>query len=103
MENDTLNIMELRPALKYNICMEGIKKGPGQQERNMNNINSLNNYLYPKCGEGVYFAQNINQAASYTSTIRYNCKNYQVVLMCRINPNVVKISFQGHEKDYYLF
>lgn len=86
----------------YKICMEGFRKGPRQLEKNSNNINSLNNYLYPKCGEGVYLAQDINEAASYASPISYNNKNYKVVFMCRINPNAVKISNQGYEKDYYI-
>jgi len=86
----------------YNICMAGFKKGPGQQEKYSNNSNSLNNFLYPKCGEGAYFAQDINQAAGYTNGISYNGKYYKVVFMCRINPNRVKIAEQGYEKDYMI-
>jgi len=86
----------------HNICLSGFKKGPGQQEKYKHNSNSLNNFLYPECGEGAYFAQDIDQAASYTSPISYNGKNYKVVFMCRINPNTVKISEQGYEKDYMI-
>ena len=85
-----------------NICMQGFIKGPGQAEKDSNNMNSINNYFYPKCGEGVYLAQDINQAADCTRPIQYKYKNYQVVFMCRINPNAVKISDQGYEKDYYI-
>ena len=76
----------------YNICNDGFKKGPGQGEQYSNNSNSLNNSYTSQCGVGAYFAQNVNTAASYSSPISYNGKNYKVVFMCRINPHVVRIS-----------
>ena len=86
----------------YNIIFQGFKKGPGQSEKNSNNINPLTNSLYPKCGEGAYFAQDINTAESYTNSIYYNGKNYKVVFMCRINPYSCRISDQGYERDYMI-
>ena len=86
----------------YNICNDGFKKGPGQGEQYSNNSNSLNNSYLSQCGVGAYFAQNVNTAASYSSPISYNGKNYKVVFMCRINPHVVRISNQGIDNDYMI-
>ena len=86
----------------YNICYDGFKKGPGQDYQNYSNTNSLNNSYLPKWGIGSYFAQNIDQAASYSSPISYNGKNYKVVFMCRINPHVVRISNLGIDNDYMI-
>ena len=86
----------------YNICNDGFKKGPGQDYQNHSNTNSLNNSYLPKCGIGSYFAQNIDQAASYSSPISYNGKDYKVVFMCRINPHVVRISNLGIDNDYMI-
>ena len=86
----------------YNIIFEGVKKGPGQSEKNSNNTNPLTNSSHPKCGEGAYFAQDINTAESYTNSIYYNGKNYKVVFMCRINPYSCRISDQGYERDYMI-
>ena len=86
----------------HNICMEGFRKGPGQGHKDCDNINSINKNIYQKCGEGVYLAQDINQAAYYTAPIKYNNKNYKVVFMCRINPKAVKISNMGIGKDFYI-
>lgn len=82
-----------------NISEQGFIKGPGQDFKSHSNINSLTNSLYPLCGEGSYFAQNISTASSYTSYINYNGKQYRVVFMCRINPYSVRIADNGYGND----
>lgn len=82
-----------------NICEQGFIKGSGQSCKSNSNINSLNNDLYPICGEGSYFAQDIYTASTYSSYISYNGKSYKVVFMCRINPYSVRISDSGYGKD----
>lgn len=82
-----------------NICEQGFIKGPGQSCKSDSNINSLTKNFYPICGEGSYFAQDINTASSYSSYISYNGKNYKVVIMCRINPYSVRISSNGCGQD----
>ena len=85
-----------------NIILEGFKKGPGQQEKYTNNSNTLNNLFYEKCGEGAYFAQDINDAETYASPIDYNGKKYKAVFMCRINPHRVRICNRGYGNDYMI-
>lgn len=82
-----------------NICEQGFIKGPGQSCRNDSNTNSLTQYTYPLCGEGSYFAQDINTASSYCNYISYNGKNYKVVFMCRVNPYLVRITGNGYGQD----
>ena len=53
------------------IVMNGFKRGDGQSCKNYANINPLNILIYPKCGEGVYFTPDINEAKTYTNTISY--------------------------------
>jgi len=84
------------------IIFEGFKKGPGQQEQYSINSNTLNNFSYKQCGEGAYFAQNINTAEEYASPIDYNGKKYKVVFMCRVNPKRVKICEKGYGNDYMI-
>ena len=86
-----------------NIFYRGFRRGPGQDYQNYSNINPLTNILYPKCGEGVYFAQNINDAKSYCNIIQSNNGNkYRIVFMCRINPNRVRIWNISENRDYMI-
>ena len=86
-----------------NIFYRGFRKGPGQGYKNYSNINPLTNNVYPQCGEGVYFAQNIDDAKSYCSYINSNNgSQYRVVFMCRINPYSVRISNLGIDRDYMI-
>ena len=86
-----------------NIFYRGFRRGPGQDYQNYSNINPLTNILYPKCGEGVYFAQNINDAKSYCNIIQSNNGNkYRIVFMCRINPNRVRIWNISEDRDYMI-
>ena len=84
-----------------NIFYRGFRKGPGQDYKNYDNINPLSNITYPKCKEGVYFAQNIDDAKSYCNIIQSNNGNkYRIVFMCRINPYEVRISNIGINRDF---
>ena len=83
------------------IVMNGFKRGDDQQCKNYANINPLNNLIYPKCGEGVYFTPDINEAKKYTNSISYSGQNYRVVFMCRINPYRVRIA-NYFNKEYWI-
>ena len=85
-----------------NIIYKGFKKGPRHSYKNADNVNPLTNKLFPKCGEGVYFAQNINDAESYTEIIPYSGNNYRVVFMCRLNPMAVRIAKRDSNNDYMI-
>ena len=84
------------------ICDDGFRRGDGQAHRDGNNINPLNNNKYPKCGEGVYFTNEINEAKKYTKPIKYKGKDYIIVFMCRVNPYHVKIADIGGNKEYWV-
>ena len=81
--------------------MNGFKRGDGQQCKNYANINPLNNLIYPKCGEGVYFTPDINEAKKYTDSISYSGQNYRVVFMYRINPYRVRIAKVSNQ-EYWI-
>ena len=85
-----------------NIYFKGFRIGPGQHFKDDNNNNPLTSDLYPKCGEGVYFAQDINDAKSYSEIIPYSGYNYRVVFMCKLNPMAVRIANIGRNKDYMI-
>ena len=85
-----------------NILFNGLRKGPGQYFKNFNNANSLANILYPQCGEGVYFSQDINDAKLYTKTISYLGNIFRVIFMCKINPYKFRIGDRGVNKDYMI-
>ena len=70
--------------------------------RNYLNSNPLTKYIYPKCGIGVYFTSDINEAKKYTDIISYNGNKYRVVFMCRINPYKVRIYNFGNNKEYWI-
>ena len=85
-----------------NIYFRGFIKGPRQECKNDENTNPLTFSLYPKCEEGAYFAQNINEAKFFSDIIPYLGNNYRVVFMCRINPYKVRISNKGINNDYMI-
>ena len=85
-----------------NIFFKGFRIGSGQYCKDDDNTNPLTKDLYPKCGEGVYFSQDINDAKSYSEIIQYSGDNYRVVFMCRLNPKKVRIANKGLNKDYMI-
>ena len=85
-----------------NILYKGFRKGPNQVHKDKDNINSLSKNASPKCKEGVYFAQNINEAKWYSEIIPYSGKKYRAVFMCRLNPMLVRIASIGQNNDYMI-
>ena len=87
-----------------NIMYKGFRQGPRQDYKDHDNINPLtnNNNPFQKCGVGVYFAQDINDAKYFTEIIPYSGNNYRVVFMCRLNPNYVRIANRGSYNDYMI-
>ena len=85
-----------------NIYFKGFRIGPGQYFKDDDNTNPLTSNLYPKCGEGVYFAQDINETKYYSEIIPYSGGNYRVVFMVRLNPKAVRIAKTGKNKDYMI-
>ena len=86
----------------HGICKNGFIKGPRQFYKNANNINPLTNLEFPKCGEGVYFTNEIDEAAEYAIPIEYKGNKYKIVFMCRINPYKVRIADIGNNKEYWV-
>ena len=85
-----------------NIFFKGFRIGSRQLCKDDDNTNPLTKDLYPKCGEGVYFSQDINDAKYYSEIIQYSGDNYRVVFMCRLNPKKVRIANKGLNKDYMI-
>ena len=83
------------------ICKEGFKRGPRQMCKDSPNENPLNNFKYSKCGEGVYFTPDIDEAKGYALPIDYNNHKYRIIFMCRINPYEVRIANLGN-KEYWI-
>ena len=84
------------------IYEKGFRIGPRQYCKENINTNPLTKSLYPKCGEGVYFAQSIDDAKEYCQTITYGGYKYLVVFMVRINPDRVRIVNRIQNKDYMI-
>ena len=86
----------------HGICNDGFRRGDGQLYKDSDNINPLTNKQYPKCGEGVYLTNEINEASKYTKPINYKGNKYRVVFMCRVNPYKVRIADIGNNKEYWI-
>ena len=76
----------------YGIACNGFRRGVRQDYKNSFNINPLTKMNYPRCGIGVYFTPDIEEAKRYTKPISYSGNQYRVVFMCRINPYKVRIA-----------
>jgi hypothetical protein len=70
----------------------GFRRGPFQECESFTNINPLSNRFIPKCGKGVYFIPDFNEAKNYAETFSYKGKYFEVILMCRVNPYKVRIA-----------
>ena len=75
-----------------NILFNGFRRGAFQEYKNCNNINPLNNILYPKCGEGAYFIPNFAEAEKYAPRFTFGDNKYRLIFMCRVNPHKVRIA-----------
>lgn len=74
------------------ILINGFRRGPFQGNKFLDNKNPLTNLLCPKCGEGVYFIPDINEAIKFTYKYKYLENEIRIVLMCRINPYSVRFA-----------
>ena len=86
----------------YEITCNGFRRGDAQKFRHYKNINPLTKNNYPKCGIGVYFTPDIEEAKIYAEAISYSGNKYRVVFMCRINPYKVRIASLGINKEYWI-
>lgn len=84
------------------IINKGFRRGENQCYKDEENINPLNKKIYPKCGVGVYFTPDINEAKNYTKIIDYLGNKFRVVFMCRINPYKVRISKIFNDIEYWI-
>ena len=86
----------------HNIIIDGFRRGDGQSHEYDININPLTNKQKQKCGVGVYFTNEIEEAKGYTNPIVYNGNKYRIVFMCRVNPYKVRITSLGGTKEYWI-
>ena len=84
------------------IINNGFRRGENQFYKSNENINPLNKKIYPKCGIGVYFTPDIEEAKTYTKIINYSGNKFRVVFMCRINPYKVRISMTSNNVEYWI-
>lgn len=86
-----------------NICIDGFRRGNGQAYKDNDNINPLTKQKFPKCGEGVYFTNDIDEVKNtYAKPIPYNNNSYKIIFMCRVNPYKVRIADIGNNKEYWI-
>ena len=78
------------------ILVNGLKKGNRQAFKNDININKKSIFEEKVIGEGVYLTPFIKIADHYSAPIN----GYKCVLMCRVNPN--KIRVPQNEKKYWI-
>ena len=79
----------------YGILLNGFRRGAYQECEDEENINPLTRNQYNTCGKGVYFIPDFDETKKYIETFNYLGINYRVILMCRINPNKVRIADIG--------
>ena len=84
------------------IACNSFRRGDAQHFKQYENINPLTKNNYPKCGIGVYFTPDIEEAKLYAEIISYSGNKYRVVFMCRINPYKVRIASLGINKEYWI-
>ena len=74
-----------------------IKEGASRQKcKNDENINPLSKNKYPKCGIGSYCSPNLEYAEKYAN------KNNGIIIMCRVNPNEIRIPKGKFENNEYI-
>lgn len=84
------------------IYFNGFRKGPFQDCKNYKNTNPLSNVEYPKCGEGVYFIPDFDDAKDNTKILDYSGMKVRVIFMCRLNPQKVRIADIGFNKESWI-
>jgi hypothetical protein len=69
-----------------------IKEAPGQKCKDYLNVNEKSQKLYKICGEGAYVSPLLKYASGYG----------RVIIMCRVNPNKIRIPKGEFEKKEYI-
>ena len=84
----------------FSSSKEGAK---GQVYQHSININIKSKKLYPKCGEGTYVSPHLEYASGYATNASKNTKTSPVVIMCRVNPNFIRIpEGQGNKENIWI-
>ena len=85
------------------ICEKGgkfystVKEGATRQAlKDNDNINTKSQNIYPKCGEGTYVSPHLDYANYYAN------RNSPVVIMCRVNPNLIRIPKGKYEDKEWI-
>ena len=87
-------------TIPKNIIEEGFKVGVNQAHQNCHNINELSNNKYSTVGRGVYLTDKIDIAEIYSGNFEYDNHRYNLVFMCRVCPEEVRIS--ERQKNYFV-
>ena len=69
----------------------------GQKCENYENINDKSKSQYPKCGEGAYCSPHLYYACKYA-----NITNNGVIIMCRVNPSLIRIPKGKYQDDEWI-
>ena len=81
----------------FNIILNNLKSGPCQLYKSAINIRDKNG---SSSGIGVYLSDKIKVAKNYAKKVKLgnSSKNYQFVIMCRVNPNQIRVpsGFQSY-------
>jgi hypothetical protein len=78
----------------YSTYKEGAKR---QALKDKENINPKSKNLYPKCEEGTYVSPLLDYANYYA-----NSTKSPVVIMCRVNPELIRIPKGQYEKKEWI-
>ena len=84
------------------ILLNGFRRGAYQDCQNEENINPLTKNQFNTCGIGVYFIPDFDETKNYIETFNYFGLKYRVILMCRINPNKVRIADIGYGLESWI-
>ena len=77
----------------YSTSKEGAKL---QALKDNENINEKSKHLYPNCGEGTYVSPLLDYANGYANS------KLPVVIMCRVNPKLIRIPKGKYEKKEWI-
>lgn len=75
----------------FSTVEEGAK---GQKCKNFENVNNWSKTKYPICGEGTYCSPHLPYAKKYSPK--------GVIIMCRVNPKLIRIPKGQYEKDEWI-
>ena len=78
----------------YSTSKEGAKL---QALKDNKNVNDKSKHLYPECGEGTYVSPLLDYANYYA-----NYSKSPVVIMCRVNPELIRIPKGKYEKKEWI-